>query len=70
MATWGDFVEALNIKFGPSTYEDPVVAFTKLRQTCRIEEYQTAFEILSNKINGVRDDFHISTFLNGLKDEM
>ena len=30
----------------------------------------TAFEILSNKINGVSEEFRISTFLSGLKDEL
>lgn len=41
-------------------------AFTKLRQTGSVEEYQTAFEILSNKNTRVR----ISTFLSGLRDEL
>ncbi|KAA8549923.1 hypothetical protein F0562_001607 [Nyssa sinensis] len=67
---WGDFVEALRTKFGPSAYEDPVGAFTKLRQTGSVEDYQTAFEILSNKISGVSEEFRISTFLSGLKDEL
>ena len=61
---------ALRIKFGSSAYEDPMGTFTKLRQTGSVEEYQTAFEILSNKINGVSEEFRISTFLSGLKDEL
>ncbi|XP_035543610.1 uncharacterized protein LOC118347690 [Juglans regia] len=69
-ANWDDFLVALRIKFGPSAYEDLVGAFTKLRQTGTVEEYQTAFEILSNKITGVSEEFRISTFLSGLRDEL
>jgi len=47
-----------------------VGAFTKLRQNGSVEEYQTDFEILSNKISGVSEEFRISTFLSGLKDEL
>ena len=35
-----------------------------------MEEYQIAFEILSSKMNRVSDEFCISTFLCGLKDEL
>ncbi|XP_041001674.1 uncharacterized protein LOC121247377 [Juglans microcarpa x Juglans regia] len=69
-ANWEDFLVALRIRFGPSAYEDPVGAFTKLRQTGSVEEYQTTFEILSNKITGVSEEFRISTFLSGLRDEL
>ena len=44
--------------------------FPKLRQTGSVEEYQTTFEILSNKINRVSEEFCIHTFLSGLKDEL
>ena len=60
---------ALRIRFRSSMYEDPMGTFTKLRQTGSVEEYQIAFEILSNKINGVSEEFRRSTFLSGLKDE-
>lgn len=63
-------MEAIRIRFGPSCYEDPVGAFTKLRQRGSVEDYQTEFEVLSNKISGLGEDFCISTFLSGLKDEL
>ncbi|KAA8524244.1 hypothetical protein F0562_010667 [Nyssa sinensis] len=56
VASWEEFLVALRIRFGPSAYEDPVGGFTKLRQTGSVEEYQTTFEILSNKITEVRTD--------------
>lgn len=55
---------ALRTRFGPSAYEDPVGAFTKLRQIESVEEYQTAFEVLSNKIIDVSEEFCINTFLS------
>ena len=69
-STWEEFVEAIRIRFGPSCYEDPVGAFTKLRQRGSVEDYQTEFEVLSNKISGLGEDFRINTFLSGLKDEL
>ena len=49
----------------PSTYEDLVGAFTKSWQTQSVEEYQTTFKVLSNKIIEVSEEFHISIFLSG-----
>ena len=70
VASWEEFLEVLRIRFGPTAFEDPVGAFTKLKQTGSVEEYQSTFEILSNKVHGVSEDFRISTFLSGLKDEL
>ena len=53
VGSWDDFTTALMIRFGPSTYEDPIGTFTKSRQTTTVEEYQTEFEVLSNKIKGL-----------------
>ena len=69
-ANWEEFLVALRVRFNPSAYEDPVGAFTKLKQTRSVEKYQTAFEVLSNKITGVSEDFCISTFLSGSQDEL
>jgi len=63
-------LEALRTRFGPLAYEDSVGLFTKLRQTRSVEDYQIDFKILSNKISGVSEEFRISTFLSGLKDEL
>ncbi|KAG2679678.1 hypothetical protein I3760_11G062100 [Carya illinoinensis] len=67
---WDQFISVLKVRFGPSTYEDPVGAFTKLRQTTTVEEYQTEFEVLSNRISGLTEDFRISTFISGLRDDL
>ncbi|XP_042946134.1 uncharacterized protein LOC122279514 [Carya illinoinensis] len=68
--TWDEFTSALEIRFGPSAYEDPVGQFTKLKQSGTVEEYQTQFEELSNKIKGLTEEFRISTFLSGLREDL
>jgi hypothetical protein len=79
---WEDFVSALRTRFSPSAFDDPVTrfspsafddpvgAFTKLKQTSNVEDYQTQFEILSNKIQGLSEEFKVSTFLSGLREEV
>jgi hypothetical protein len=67
---WEEFVIALKVRFAPSAFDDPVGAFTKFKQTSTVEEYQTQFEILSNRIQGMSEEFKFSTFLIGLKEEV
>ncbi|KAA8532322.1 hypothetical protein F0562_032355 [Nyssa sinensis] len=68
--TWEELVGALKIRFGPIAYEDPIGVFTKLRQANFVEEYQSQFEILSNKIKGITEEFRVSTFISGLRDDL
>lgn len=70
VVNWEEFVVALKVRFTPSAFDDPVGAFTKLKQISTVEEYQSQFEILSNRINGLSEDFRIHTFLSELKDEL
>jgi hypothetical protein len=67
---WEGFVVVLKIWFAPSAYDDPVRAFTKLVQTTTVEEYQFEFEVLSNQISSLTEDFYVHTFLSGLKEEV
>jgi hypothetical protein len=70
VANWEEFVVALKTRFAPSTYDDPVGAFTKLLQSSTVEDYQYQFEILSNKIPGMTEAFKVSSFISGLKEEV
>jgi hypothetical protein len=67
---WEEFVVALKTRFAPSAFNDSVGVFTKLRQTSSVKDYQTQFEILSNRIQGMSEEFKVSTFLSGLKEEV
>lgn len=51
--SWEEFVVALKVRFAPSAYDDPVGAFTKLHQLSTVDEYQSQFEVLSNRIPGL-----------------
>jgi len=70
VTNWDEFVVALKTRFAPSAYDDPVGAFTKLLQTSTFEEYQYQFEVLSNKIPGLTEEFKVSSFISGLKEEV
>jgi translation elongation factor EF-1beta len=67
---WEDFASALKTRFAPSVFDDPVGTFTTLKQTTTVEDFQNRFEILSNRIQGLSEDFKVSTFLSGLKEEI
>ena len=57
-------------RFGPTDYEDPSEALTRLKQTSTLEAYQEAFEKLSHCIDGVPENFLVGCFIAGLKDEI
>lgn len=59
-------MNALEVKFGPSSYENPKENFTKLRKIKTVEEYQSQFEALSKRIKGLAKEFRIITFISGL----
>lgn len=49
--TWSEFVQAMLVRFAPTPFDDPLDEFTKLQQrNTSVEEYQTQFELLSNRI--------------------
>ncbi|GFS31842.1 hypothetical protein Acr_00g0019490 [Actinidia rufa] len=47
--SWKGFLKAINLRFGPSLYEDHRSALSKLQQTTSIATYQTQFEDFSTK---------------------
>ncbi|KAK9230741.1 hypothetical protein WN944_023713 [Citrus x changshan-huyou] len=67
---WEEFTRALLQRFGPTDYEDPSEALTRLKQTSTVEAYQEAFEQLSHRVDGIPDKFLMGCFIAGLKDEI
>ncbi|GKE33288.1 reverse transcriptase, partial [Tanacetum coccineum] len=49
MTTWAMFEESVKNRFGPSKYEDPKGALSKLLQLGTVEDYQQEFEKLMNR---------------------
>ena len=48
--SWEEFVKAINLRFGPSLYEDYKGALSKLQQTTTVASYQDQIEDLSTKV--------------------
>ncbi|KAL5555249.1 hypothetical protein UlMin_037485 [Ulmus minor] len=68
--TWDEFTKAIQLRFGPTDYEDPTEALTRLKQTTTIAAYQEAFEKLSHRVDGLPENFLIGCFIAGLRDEI
>ncbi|VFQ99618.1 unnamed protein product [Cuscuta campestris] len=66
--TWADFEEQFKFRFDPEMYEDYFGLLSKLQQTTTTMAYQTEFERLLNKVEGVPETTLISVYISGLKD--
>uniref|UniRef100_A0A2N9FVG6 Ty3 transposon capsid-like protein domain-containing protein n=1 Tax=Fagus sylvatica TaxID=28930 RepID=A0A2N9FVG6_FAGSY len=67
---WNDFVRAIQIRFGPASYDDPMELLTKLKQTHSIAAYKSQFELTSNRVRDLSDMHKLSYFMSGMKDEI
>jgi uncharacterized coiled-coil protein SlyX len=68
--TWAEFSQAVLHRFGPTDYEDPSEALTRLRQSTTVSTYQTEFEKLSQRIDGLPENYLVGCFIAGLRDEI
>ena len=68
--TWDELTQAISLRFGPTEYEDPSKALTRLKQTSIVVVYQEAFKRLSHKVDGLPETFLIGCFITGLQDEI
>ncbi|GJZ63642.1 transposon ty3-G gag-pol polyprotein [Tanacetum coccineum] len=68
--TWGEFSQALLARFGPTDYENPAEALSRLKHTTTVAQYQESFEKLSHQVDGLPEDFLMACYIGGLKDEV
>ncbi|XP_042958052.1 uncharacterized protein LOC122293563 [Carya illinoinensis] len=61
--------EAL-VRFGPSSYDDPMEVLAKLKQTTSVTMYKSQFDNLANRLQGLSERHLLSYFVSGLKDEI
>ncbi|GKA84889.1 hypothetical protein Tco_0806543 [Tanacetum coccineum] len=61
------FKESVKNRFGPSKYEDPKGALSKLLQLGTVEDYQLEFEKLMNRVTDIPDSLLISFYISRLK---
>ncbi|GKA99787.1 transposon ty3-G gag-pol polyprotein [Tanacetum coccineum] len=68
--TWAEFSKAVLVRFGPTEYEDPAEALSRLKQTTTVASYQEAFEKISHQVDGLPETFLVGCFIGGLKEEI
>ncbi|XP_076928272.1 uncharacterized protein LOC143592185 [Bidens hawaiensis] len=66
LGSWDSFKRDLELRFGPSTYENHQATLFKLRQTATVIEYQTEFEKVSNRVTGLSRDALLNCYISGL----
>ena len=66
LTTWQSFLEALDVRFSHSPYEDPTGLLFKLTQIGTVTEYLTQFEAIANRIVGLSLSLLLSCFISGL----
>ncbi|KAL4575487.1 hypothetical protein LXL04_022332 [Taraxacum kok-saghyz] len=67
LGTWEEFSRALELRFGPSIYENHQATLFKLHQTTTVSAYQSAFEKLSNRVTDLGSEALLNCFLSGLR---
>nr|GMD63279.1 Transposon Ty3-G Gag-Pol polyprotein [Ipomoea batatas] len=67
LTTWENFQRQVELRFGPSRFEDYQGKLSKLLQRTTVTEYQSEFEYLMNKVTGISESILISMFIAGLK---
>nr|KAJ0215461.1 hypothetical protein LSAT_V11C300103580 [Lactuca sativa] len=67
ITTWDEFIASVWNQFGPSKYEDPQEALSKLLQTDTVAHYQGEFEKLMNRVTDDSETLLISFYISGLK---
>jgi hypothetical protein len=70
LTDWPSFSRALELRFGPSTYENHQAQLFKLKQTGSVSEYQAIFEKLGNRVIGLPADAMLNCFISGLNPEI
>lgn len=70
LITWTEFTRALEIRFGPSSFENHQQALFKLHQSSIVADYQKEFERLCNRVNGLPQNAILDYFISSLKREI
>ncbi|OMO53426.1 Retrotransposon gag protein [Corchorus olitorius] len=64
---WNSFTRALELQFGPSSFQNPQAALFKLKQFGIVAQYQREFEIVANRVSGLTEEHLLNYFVSGLK---
>ncbi|OMO87633.1 Retrotransposon gag protein [Corchorus olitorius] len=67
---WNSFTQALELRFGPSSFQNPYTALFKLKQFGTVVQYQREFELLANRVSGLTEDHLLNCFVSGRKPDI
>ncbi|XP_058766771.1 uncharacterized protein LOC131640391 [Vicia villosa] len=70
LTDWFSFVKALELRFGPSSFDNHQAELFKLKQEGSVVEYQTKFEKLGTQVIGLPPDAILNCFISGLSCEI
>ena len=70
LSSWNECFVGIQVRFGKGSYDDPMEALSKLKQTGSLEEYKTQFELLANRVLRLIDSHKLNMFLGGLRDDI
>ena len=70
IVSWMQFLQALELRFAPTAYDDPRGKLFKLQQSSSVASYLSDFESLANRIVGLSPLDLLSCFISGLKPEI
>lgn len=70
LTSLAEFTRALEIRFGPFSFENHQQALFKLQQSSTVADYQKDFERLCNRINGLPQNAILDFFISRLKAEI
>lgn len=68
--SWKAFTRALELDFGPSTYDCPRATLIKLNQSATVNEYYMQFTALANRVDGLSVEAILDCFISGLNNEI
>lgn len=66
LTDWHSFTRALELRFGPSSYDNFQAELFKLKQSGSVTDYQCKFERLCNRVYGLTPDAILNCFISGL----
>ncbi|GKA93441.1 RNA-directed DNA polymerase, eukaryota [Tanacetum coccineum] len=70
LSTWNAFTTAVELRFGPSSYDNHEAALFKLKQTSSVTEYQRLFEKICNRVSNLASSSILNCFISGMKYEI
>ncbi|KAL4555814.1 hypothetical protein LXL04_038442 [Taraxacum kok-saghyz] len=70
LSTWPEFNQAIEARFGPSTYENHQATLFKLRQTSSVSAYQVEFEKISKCVDDLPTSALRNCFISGLRQDI